>query len=285
MIRNVLLIIAAIAITGCGAVKGALRPWVCDCETDKEMVCADGSTALAASEQPFLEAKSNDPDEIDAVEEEEPKEDLNAPRNVVDPFEDSIVSPASPGWPQLVSSVGLPSELPASSVILRGEFDRRGSTEAVMLVPAQEIRIYGENRRQLKESIVEDFSNEGVAKIWSKPVTSAKLVDDNVSEILVVGLDTSGEIELVTLSVYKVFGDRIGRVFSTEIGRVGPDGISKTVEIEFVSGRRHVGIRRTPLDSSGAPDPGRSETFEWNKWEGMFRVPAPPPTAKAKPVS
>lgn len=280
--QTTLVVLFTFIISGCGAVKGALKPWVCDCEP-KELVCADGSEALAASEQPFLEdARTRDrsPDRDQDDEVEPPPEDQNAPRTVVDPYAEALVNPASPGWPQLKQTVGLPNELPASSKILRGNFDRRGVIEGALLVPAKTITILGESGRKLEESIVEDFSLPTIAEKWSRPVGAGELVADEMHEIMVFGLDKSGEIEVVTFSVYKVFGDRIGRVFTTEVGRVGPGGISKTADVEFIGGRRNIGIRRTPLDASGAPDPQRAQTYEWNRWEGMFRIPTPPPTAR-----
>lgn len=284
MRHSVFVVCLALLVSGCGAVKGALKPWVCDCEP-RETACADGSAALASREQPIVDAKpaprkAEDAPDTDGDSAEDDAFDETAPRTVVDPYVDALVTPASPGWPQLRDATGLPDELPASSKVLRGNFDRRGSIEAAMLVPAKTITIQGENRRILSEPIAEDFSVPSIAKNWARPVGAARLVADEVNEILVFGLDKSGEIELVTFSVYKVFGDRIGRVFTTEVGRVGPGGVSKTALVEFVGGRRNVGIRLTPLDASGVPDTQRSETYEWNRWEGMFRVPNPPPTAK-----
>jgi hypothetical protein len=265
-------------LSGCGAVKGALKPWVCDCPP-AEQTCSEDGTVLASAEQPILESNLREETESDSQSEPEEVPESTAPRTVVDPFTDAVVTPASPGWPELSASVGLPSELPADALVLRGNFDRRGETEAVMVEPGNRLSIFGTSRRRLDITLNEDFSRPEIAKIWGRTSAAATLVSDEVSEIVVVGLDSSGEIEVVTLSIYKVFGDDIGRVFTTEIGRVGPEGITKTAEIEFLGGRRNIAIRRTPLDASGVPDPGRAEIYEWNKWEGMFRMPAPPPTA------
>lgn len=95
-------------------------------------------------------------------------------------------------------------------------------------------------------------------------VRTVNLIDDRV-ELAVEHRDG----DAIHFSVFRLIGNAAARVFTIELER---DGTAQN-EVDFVALGEERAIRVTSID---APTP---QVFRWNHWEGMFRVPAPAPTA------
>ncbi len=134
--------------------------------------------------------------------------------------------------------------------VFRGDFVRGRGTEHAVLTTSGELRIYKD---------AEMFASLTVGAPASQiPMEVVKLIDDRLEVVL-----RHREQDRDVLTVCRVIGRAVGRVFETET-----DGHT----VEFV----HLGAERA-IRVSGPDVP--STVYRWNHWEGMFRVPAPAPTA------
>ena len=81
------------------------------------------------------------------------------------------------------------------------------------------------------------------------------------------------------LTAYKVIGPYFGASLDREIAAGPSASPTPTAQISFARTKRHMRIIWTPVDDSGAPVRDRQEVLRWDRWEGVFRVPRPAPTA------
>ncbi|MFB6351122.1 MAG: hypothetical protein ABEN55_09330, partial [Bradymonadaceae bacterium] len=55
--------------------------------------------------------------------------------------------------------------------------------------------------------------------------------------------------------------------------------LERTGYVDFVRSDGNTHLRWIPADEQGNPDFNGAAVLEYNQWEGVFRIPKPPPTA------
>lgn len=120
-------------------------------------------------------------------------------------------------------------------------------------------------------------------------VEPVRVIEDGTTQLLTYWPEQSEHSDEQTVrvkaGVLKVIGPFVGKIFEEPVAR-SPSGdpqadLERTNYVEFLRDEddSETLIRVTPADSGGEPAGDEARIFEWNPWEGVFRVPKPPPTA------
>lgn len=157
------------------------------------------------------------------------------------------------------------------------DFSRRNrGDELVVIIPGVELEVRSKTTSIAKRPIgsVPDFLPPESTE-W----TAVRMVDRDRLEIAAVEARTGERGEHAVFVVYKVIGKAVAEVFVQEIARRADQGWVTTASVEYVRSGERRGLHVRPVDSSGTRDNSPGKTYWWNPWEGLFRVPEPPPTA------
>ena len=289
--------------SGCSAVRSVLRPMVCECERDADSGSADEFAEedhLHEEDGGELEEEEGDEGDALATEDEAPEpEDTDWPDEALAEPElapvEVVVADAlvpAPDREARAEDYAIPS-LPAGSHLLTGEFTRKPGAEAFVLIPNDVIAVYGESGRVARErlplSVHDAFPPATLAVADpSQPVQAVDLVRDGTRQVAVATLELGDDGRaIVWLTILKTIGGRVGRIFRAPLATVGDGGYEPVGRVDFLRGRQHRVLRYTPLDGGEASGWSEPQIFRWNRWEGVYRIPGPPPTAprSKQPVS
>lgn len=272
----------ALSASGCGAIKNSLKPWVCDC--DAELACADGSVPrvveIAPEEGPEVDEEATQPDPGDDIDEtQEEKESTLVASSFQVPEARHTIDDEKRA--NLRRDYSLRAELDDTELVFTGKFSSSPSADALVVSASGQLTMaFGGGGK----TTLEDFtglSEESYVSQLTEPVVAARLVDDGRLELIAQELvepESEDDTPYVRLSIYKVFGREMARVFEIPIAERLQDGEWKKLrEIRFLNGVRARWIEVIDLGENPTP-----EIYRWNRWEGMFRVPAPVPTAPGR---
>ncbi len=174
--------------------------------------------------------------------------------------------------------VSLPSD--ANISVMTGDFFPEQENLAIV-TPGNSIKIYAGGRLAAQRPLPKQAPAADLSELTTDIAVPVRLVQNGALQILIHSAEPQpdGAI-LYKARVYKVFGNEIGVIFDETIARKNAKDqpIQRLGEIEFLQGMNHRFIRLTPLDKNEKPA-AEPRIFRWNRWEGYYRVPAPPPTA------
>lgn len=165
-------------------------------------------------------------------------------------------------------------------VAMSGSFIRNEDNAAIV-IPGQSIRIYSGGRLAAQRNLSNQAASVALDELSERPIEPVRLVHNGSLQVLVhyAEVDPAGSIDY-RVAIYKVIGNDIGTIFERTLARraSAEAPLQRLGALEFLQGRNHRFIRWTPLDEQGQPV-GEPEILRWNRWEGVYRLPVPPPTA------
>lgn len=269
-----LIALACVQLSGCSTVKGWLRPWVCDCSQHATHAAKPPTEVADAHEETHGEGSGDHDDDP-----HDPSPDVTEPE-VADEAAHAAVSL---DWREAVDvSQALEREriskaylirggVDADQPVLEGRFGPRNQAEAVVLVPGKTIEIYSESARVAQGKL--DLTPAPAE--FGPFLRGAELVRDGRLEIVVIGIrrDAVGSQEVV-FSVWKVIGLAVARVFERPIATFDGNSWRRVADVRVLAGAKNRFIEVVP-STAGQP----KEVYRWNRWEGLYRIPTPAPTA------
>lgn len=304
---SVPLLLISLALSGCQTMRGVLKPYVCDCsaETASQSCPTDREeqslTAVALSQQKTERAVSHAreealPDSDDETPslrkleraEKKKKEPKVDPMKVAEPeVEDARVElDADDESERLQDSFGI--ELPddGDGFAFTGNFTPNAGEELAVVHAGRDLAFYGSDGRiaHLPLDIEWDASTFEELELEAARTTpqAVRLVRDGTLQILLHWReeDDDGHVAY-KVGAFKVIGAFVGRIFEETLAtREAPDGeLRRRGTYEFLHGESHHYVRWIPADDTGELLIDQAEVLQWNRWEGVYRVPKPPPTA------
>jgi hypothetical protein len=297
----------AVSLTGCTAIKGMLKPMVCDCAeaTAHNSECptpdddeGGSSTKMAKVDQAANEDSDGEPSDSAkkkkrakkdgdsepskrTIERREPKPD---PLALIDPdIDDAVVaSDDDDRMSTLQDDYPLGDSLAESAVVLTGNFDAGEGDEVAVVEPGRRIQIFDASGRiaelefssNLADTVPEDARRSGTVAV--------EVIRDGTAQILTHWAEQHEDGTVVyKMGLFKLIESYVGTSFEAELARKPADAESfeRNGTYEFLHGDDHAYIRWIPASDSGGFDASEATVYKWNKWEGVYRVPKPPPTA------
>ncbi len=274
--RHALLIAVIVFGSGCQTVKGWLRPYVCECQTPLEH---------ATSVHDEYE-EDDDPDRASVEHEIAPTPDEQIDVTESDTHDEAALEEFPIVW---VSPVDVTvtaerdrvkrnylfrGEADDGRVVIEGEFSSRGQAELAVIEAGKTFEVYSESARVAQSPFV--FS--APPKDLGPFVVASQLIRDGHSEVVtrVVSKNEAGE-QMLELLIWKVIGGEVAIVFRKPLARLTDGKWIKLGDVRFLTGQKNRFIEYVPTDVGGQP--GLPEIYRWNRWEGLFRIPKPIPTA------
>jgi hypothetical protein len=152
--------------------------------------------------------------------------------------------------------------------------------QLAVVVPGENVTIYAGERRVTTR----EFPGSGELPEQLTSVRPVRAVDDDTIQLLALWREAPSEDEQeisYRIGILKPIGPYIGTIFERTVAtRPSPEAdLRRAGYLEFLRGSEHRLIRWTPADDAGEPATENAEVLEWNAWEGVYRVPKPPPTA------
>ncbi|MGM0557365.1 MAG: hypothetical protein ACQEVA_13360 [Myxococcota bacterium] len=293
----------ALLLTGCAAVKGMLKPMVCDCadasatantcpsQPDEEIgdesvmtvaqseVAASTDSARASAEAEPQESAT--PNKRTLERNEEPERD---PLELVEPDIASalIASDDEEALSKLHATYPVPESLPESAVLLKANFDADEGQELAVVEPGRRIQIFDESQRLADLKFSTSTAQTSPKKVKRSGTSAVKIVRDGTAQILTHWTEKSEDGGVIyKVGVFKLIESYIGTAFEAELARKPTDSKAfvSSGTYEFLRGGDHAFIRWIPTTDEGDFDASEATVYKWNKWEGVYRIPAPPPTA------
>lgn len=166
--------------------------------------------------------------------------------------------------------------------------DEAADNQIAVIQPGKNVVIYagGEEIASLDVSSGHPLPSE------LNTVRPVRVVRDGTTQLLFVWPETSEDGPNETdesdeettveykVGLLKVIGPFVGKIFEGTVATRNGDGtdLEKSAYLEFLRGDDHHLIRWTPTDDEGKPVLDETKLLQWNHWEGVYRVPEPPPT-------
>ncbi len=301
------LILGLLTTIGCAPTQAWLQGSVCKCET--ESACDASSTevahAVALHQIDVAHYRAEfDGDRAGAQvlrEKEEAEKSENGEADEREAayrsMEELALEPIDPTLPQ--SRISLDGEAdresfantfgiapPEEGQIFQAAFKRHDRSVLAIHRPGQALDLYrgGSALASLDLSNYDDLPVPD--DLISLPTGAIELVRNGSVQIKLIHArqNEDGEISY-SLAIYKLIGNEIGTIFHHPIAYIDQSGeLTRQGDLRYLHGMDHRTIEWIPLDEEGKPE-GEPLRFEWNRWEGVYRVPGPPPTAPRQPQS
>lgn len=167
--------------------------------------------------------------------------------------------------------------------------EEQKNNQVAIISPGERVEVYAGT----EQFAAIDFDTQIEVPSKLATVKPVRIVDDETTQLLFYWPEASDDGETVRYKagLLKVIGPFVGKLFEETVAqRPAPEDrededqkaesdLKRTKQVEILRGKSKPLIRVTPIDSSGEPAIDRAQILEWNPWEGVFRVPKPPPTA------
>lgn len=173
-------------------------------------------------------------------------------------------------------------ELADNTRVYRGAF--KGSDHSIVAIhrPGESVELR-DGDRHIAAISVDAFVDEPPPEdlIPFEP-GAVELVQDGTHQLKLLHAEQNEETgEIVyRLRIYKFIGSHIGTIFDKPIAVAGGEddaSVQLLADVRFLHGIDHRVIEWTPVDADGEPS-DEAIKYEWNRWEGVYRIPEPPPT-------
>ena len=248
------------------------------------MACADGSVPkVVEREEPestededsvVASSAESDRNDRDARQEQTRQRLLDAKGFVA---EDAARSLDPQSTEKLQEEFRLRSSLSNEYLAFVGPMALNSPKALAILKPGSAIEVIVESGHDAER----EWNAETAPRSFVEPLPSsavaARMIDDDRLELVVQEVIESGDGSEVHLAIYKVIGKSVARVFGHPVAlqTEGEDWM-QTHEIRILNGSGARWIEIRDVDSS------ETARYEWNPWEGMYRIPEPVPTAPGK---
>lgn len=169
--------------------------------------------------------------------------------------------------------------LPDNAEVFRHQFAPDDRSALAVHTPGVDLRIYADDNF-LASIDLEDY-DEVIADDDALPVSSdaIDLVRGDITQLQLIHASTDDDgATTYYMAVYKLIGPKIGTIFHKPFAIADDDGaISPLAEVRYLYGLESRVIEWVSLtDGEPVEEP---DHYEWNRWEGVYRIPEPPPTA------
>lgn len=172
---------------------------------------------------------------------------------------------------------------PESAIAIEGTFRQHEdlpSDQVAVVEPGHRIRVYAEGRSIASLTLGAGTSPlpDGFAE-----VSALRVVRDGTLQIMGYWAESKPESDKRTIHVgiFKVIGDHVGTIFERVVAeqKSSDSDPMRRGYVDVLRGDRHRYLKWTPAGEDGARVDEKAVVLHWNKWEGVFRRPVPPPTA------
>lgn len=311
--RSLIVALLALVLAGCSTVRNTLKPWVCDCAQEDVICPVESEDQLLAEHEDHghedhehgdethdLADEGEDEVSVDARDEHQAPSlrtlrrsaQVEATEEVGGETEeslqpvDALVAHAlldvstEEARRSVAAARGIPLAADPGLIVLGGTF-LRGEESTAVVIPGNNLRIYSEGSVTAQRRLNRHAKGVDLSPVTDSPVTAVQLVRDGSTQILVHYAERSGDgATLYKVAIYKVIGPEVGSVFEQTLARRASDNepVEHLGRFRVLQGKTHRFIEWTHLDAEGNPA-GPPQILRWNRWEGVFRPPTPPPTA------
>ncbi len=277
-----------------------------DVDLDEALASADDSDVADAADanevdtaDPILEEQADEAPQVETAVRQAAAQQAPAPQaqpratrpapqqatgDVANPAVTSAMIPLSTERERATFATAYGFNPPAGALAFQGGFNATGDHTIAMYLPGQSLRFYRDGSL-IAQHRFEDHAPVD-ADLGVEP-TAVNLTGGDAQQLQLVHAVPNDDGITYYLGIYKVIGQFVGTTFYKPIARQAADGqVQRIADFRFLEGEDHRVIEWTDLDGDGQPI-GEPTLYEWNRWEGVFRVPGPPPTAPVReaPVS
>lgn len=308
--RLVLLGLAVLALTGCQTVRSMLKPYVCDCarnptaqscpgDTDKKQADSEPATLMARSQQATSTAVERARAEAELEADDKPAlrtldraqqdhQPQGDPLDVVDPvvYSANVADDDTATQDRLQETYGVAFPESADAVVLTGNFSPEEGDEMVVVEAGKELTVYGADARIARVDLPGSFAPQAFADLGVDMVVAGpqavRMVQDGTLQILMGWQEKTDKGAIAyKVGIFKVIGSFVGRAFVRTIATRDQEGgeLVQKGAFEVLRGQKNRAIRWIPADADGQLQTDQAVVLQWNHWEGVYRVPKPPPTA------
>lgn len=296
-LRTYLLTIMMLAVlsSGCSTVQQWLGAEECDCdpvepcEVSTETIAhavvthqveAAHQRAATEGEQLAQHAQPEHEDEADDPEEEALRRAEERAAEPIDPtLPDATVRfEGEDERESFADRHGI--DVSDNAQVFRHRFTPDDRSAIAVHRPGEALELH-DNDDGLVASLPLDEYDDTVVVDDSLPVApvAVELVRDRVTQLQLVHAKTDDDGNTTYyMGIYKLIGPKIGTVFHSPIAVADEDDtVTPLAEVRYLYGMDARFIEWTSLE--GDESKGESEHYQWNEWEGVYRIPNPPPTA------
>ncbi len=171
-------------------------------------------------------------------------------------------------------------DVPEGAQVFRHRFHPDDPSAIAVHLPGHYLRIYEDGSPSATLQL--DHFDDSVPDGDELPVkaTAIRLVRDRPTQLQLLHADTDEEgVTTYYLGIYKMIGPKIGTIFLKPVAHFDDEGSrSPLAEVGYLYGFDARIIEWLPVDDEGDSD-AEPRHYKWNQWEGVYRVPKPPPTA------
>ena len=296
-----IVVISLIVFTqlGCASLKQWAEPHVCDCEPEvmearsdcQQEMLTEAATAVLAYQldQAHYRAATNVDELAAEIQHADEQEDDDSPYRDPEDFAEEPVNPVVVDSPielddedqreQFQEDYDL--ELDEHDRVFRGNFLSQDSSSIAVYRPGDAVNFYDDDRLFASLDIEEHYEDVTAPEDLTDFAPGAvELVQDGTHQLKLIHAEIDEDDRHVYhLNLYKVIGSEIAKIFSQPVGIEDPEGeVRPIAELQFLHGVEDRRIKWTPLTEEGEPE-GDPKQYRWNRWEGVYRVPQPLPTA------
>ncbi|MFW5967230.1 MAG: hypothetical protein ACOCV2_06910, partial [Persicimonas sp.] len=171
--------------------------------------------------------------------------------------------------------------------VFEGNFSvTEDGTQLLVIEQTKRMTVYSHDRKLAELELdgqpgVEGFEELDFEADQLEP-RAVRLVKDDTFQVMLFWREEDDEGEFAyKVAAFKPIGEFIGRIFERTLAtRAGEDEeLERRGAFEVLRGDDDRFVRWIPADDNGELLTDEAEILEWNKWEGVYRVPEPPPTA------
>lgn len=119
------------------------------------------------------------------------------------------------------------------------------------------------------------------------PALPVRIILDGTTQLLVWHIvEAPDGTQQLHVTLLKPIGSFIGKTLDRVVA-IRPDrdsAWSVIGRLDILRSQKHHALRWSPLAPDGAPGDKSPQLLLWNRWEGVFRTPKPPPARPRKPA-
>lgn len=298
---HVLLVLAPILMgLGCAPTQQWLQNRVCSCEVEQS--CEEGSPAelmrAAAVQQVDYARQIASQDtavpEQETGESEAREEDDDSAVRDIDELAAEVIDPSLPDAriplddeekrKSFADRFGL--QPPPEGRAYRGTFRDEDRFDLAVHRPGKSLDFYHDGDRFISLDL-SDYAAVPIPEELSELDSGAvELVDKGTAQLqLIQGRKSDAGSIIYVVAIYKIIGDHVATIFERPVAKADSGGeIEQKGNLRYLHGVDHRIIEWIPTDAQGQ-QVDESIHYEWNPWEGVYRIPRPPPTAPRQPQS
>lgn len=301
-VARIAFLIFVVVLAGCSTTQEVLEPRVCDYEAERAEVRDDcerqtleivGAIASHEIDRAFDHAVSDGEETARELQRMAQREDDEADDLYRDPEElaEEPINPVVADSPVEFESEEAREdfeeahdlELTDDVEVFRGRFKPGEPRTTAVHRPGQSLRLYDPRGQSVSSVDLSSYEQRlpPADEISDFPTGAVELVQDGSDQLKLLHAESDDQGRITYhLSVYKFIGSRIGTIFSQPIAvrEAADEPVHTLARVRYLHGLDHRIIEWTPIDEEGEQTEEPTH-YEWNRWEGVYRVPKPPPTA------